>query len=155
MILSDEQIQNFKLYGYHITTTNKLKMIKNDGLVPKCGERSKSVGDTREAIYFFPALVLIDNWIKVLYDKKDRASLELLRISLKGLDFTMTDMVGSGNIFGDWYTMNKVLPEKIEFLRRIDSDGNQFLLEELLRKRGDSLIWQPVESFDYNKMYIK
>lgn len=156
MILPDKQIDKFKLYGYHITTTSRLKLIKNEGLLPICGERSKSISDSREAIYFFPALILINNWIKLLYEEKDRKSLELLRLSLKGLNITITDNLNSNNIFGDWYTVNSIPSEKIELLKRIDSNGEQFFLENLLKNNNDDLIWEPINLYNENEMqYLK
>ena len=125
IILSPEKISNFQLYGYHITEINNLKLIKKEGLVPKCGKRSREIGDYRKVIYFFPALILMDNWRKVLYKDTNSASLALLRFNLDNVDITITDK-DSWDLFGDWYTKDPISPEKIEILKCLDQYGNPF-----------------------------
>lgn len=156
MNIPNKQIENFKMYGYHITTTNKLKMIKNEGLLPKCEERSKAIGDSREAIYFFPVLLLINNWIDLLYGSKNRESLELLRIDLKKMKrrFTISDH-NPNNIFGDWYTLDKITPDNLEYLKRINQDKEVFYLENLLENEMESLIWRPINLWNENEQYLK
>ena len=143
MILSLEQITNFQLHGYHITETSNLKLIKEEGLLPRCGRRSQAIGDTQEAVYFFPALLLIDTWREVLYSEEDYANLELLRFDLENIDITITDK-NPWDLFGDWYTKQVILPEKIQLLKRIDKEGRAFSLETLLQQRYEDLIWQPI-----------
>lgn len=53
MIILKEFIWQQDHSAYHITTKENMKKIKEQGLTPKLGERSKSVGDTEKAIYFF------------------------------------------------------------------------------------------------------
>lgn len=146
MILQNEQIENFKLRGYHITTADQLENIKNKGLLPKCGERSKSIGDNQEAIYFFPTLILIKDWVKVLYEKKDREFLELLRFNLKTINFVARDIE-----FSDFYTTDSITPENIQLLQRIDLNGNPYYLENLLNQSKGSLIWKPIELLNDNE----
>ena len=143
MILSSEQITNFHLHGYHITEANNLKLIKEEGILPKCGSRSKAIGDTQEAVYFFPALLLIDTWREALYSEEDYANLELLRFDLENIDITITDK-NSWDLFGDWYTKQVILPEKIQLLKRIDKEGRPFSLDTLLQQDRNHLIWEPI-----------
>ena len=143
MILSLEQITNFQLHGYHITETSNLKLIKEEGLLPRCGRRSQAIGDTQEAVYFFPALLLIDTWREVLYSEEDYANLELLRFDLENIDITITDK-NSWDLFGDWYTKQVILPEKIQLLKRIDKEGRPFSLDTLLQQDRNHLLWEPI-----------
>ena len=153
MILSPEKISNFQLYGYHITEINNLKLIKKEGLVPKCGKRSREIGDYRKVIYFFPALILMDNWRKVLYKDTNSASLALLRFNLDNVDITITDK-DSWDLFGDWYTKDPISPEKIEILKCLDQYGNPFLLEELYQQPKENLIWEPISSIEEKENMI-
>ncbi|HIT21904.1 MAG TPA: hypothetical protein IAB56_02880 [Candidatus Scybalousia intestinigallinarum] len=145
MILSPEKISNFQLYGYHITETSNLKLIKKEGLVPKCGKRSREIGDYRKVVYFYPALILTDTWREALYKDTNSANLALLRFDLTNVDITITDK-DSWDLFGDWYTKEAISPEKIKILKRLDRYGNPFPLEELLQQPKESLIWEPISS---------
>ncbi len=143
MILSAEKISNFQLHGYHLTTSNHLKLIRGEGLLPKCGKRSRKIGDSREAIYFFPALLLFDTWREFLYKGVNPRLLKLLRFDLENIDFTITDN-DSWQLFGDWYTEQAIAPDRIQVLKQIDEHGNPFSLDTLLQQDRNHLIWEPI-----------
>ncbi len=148
MKFTDEQVQVFNLYGYHITSIEKLASIKKQGLLPQCGKRCQQVGDIINAIYFFPALSLVEDWVSVLYNKKDIPYLNLLRFSLKDIDFYI-----QSSECGDCYTLESIPPTKIEILKQYNSLTNSmFLLNNLLVQGTNNLTWQNLNN---NKIYTK
>lgn len=57
---------------YHITKTNNMPNIYQNGLLPKIGKNSKNLGETKPRIYFFStpvyAIDALLNWFGDLYD---------------------------------------------------------------------------------------
>ena len=64
MIILNEFIWNQDHYVYHLTKQEYMKKIIVEGLRPKCGERSQSVGDIRKAVYFFDSLSRTEKWME-------------------------------------------------------------------------------------------
>jgi len=104
------------------------------GLKPLCGENSKSVGDTRKAIYFFDNLRFLYDWVDVLYTIENSADLELLRFNLKRRKWKPLDVE-----FGEGYVERKIPPEKIEYA---------VLLESRLK-------WKNLQSYQVKKTKVE
>lgn len=135
--------------AYHVTTTDNMRSICEKGLLPLRGERSKSVGDDSVGIHFNDSLTsIIEDWMNMLYEDKDRNTLEVLRFNLKGLKW-VTSCMGDYHVPGDWYLVEKVLPEYIEYLR-INNEGklehatsmNDLYYEE------ENRIWLPIKQYE-------
>lgn len=135
MIFFEDFIWKTDHYAYHITRTNNLLTIKNNGLIPKCGERSLINNDSRKAIYFFDSLYSIDDWIEALYNNKNIESLELLRFNLKNRKWH-----SQNSDIGDFYLCNPVLPKRIELLKREDEEGHMFNINDVILQK--KLIWE-------------
>ncbi len=120
MIIIDEFIWKTDHYAYHITNTDAMRHICNEGLKPLCGERSKSVNDDIKGIFFFENLYMINDWIDALYKNKNIYELELLRFNLKNRKWLMRNI-------DEYYLTNKVQPNKIEYLRLCDKEQNNYL----------------------------
>ena len=138
--------------AYHITTVDNMNGICDKGLLPLCGERSKSVGDDSIGIHFSDSLTsIIEDWMDMLYENKDKNSLEVLRFNLKGLKWK-TNYMGDYYVPGDWYLVDRLLPEYIEYLRIINngiyehaSDSNDLYYKE------DNKIWIPIKEYRSKK----
>lgn len=124
-------------YVYHITETENLENIIKKGLIPLCGERSESVGDTRKAIYFFDYIYSAEDWAYRLYANQ-YSELELLKFNLKRRKW-----YSLSNEIGDFYVTRPVLPEHIEILNRRDEEENIFTLDEITFQKR--LIWEPLK----------
>lgn len=146
MIFDKEFIWYKDHYAYHLTDKMNMENIINDGLIPKCGDRSKSVGDTRKAIYFFDSLYSIVDWIDKLYENKDIYKLELLRFNLKRRRW-----YSQNREIGDFYLPYAVPREKLEYLRIIDINGQYMFLNENLDNM--KLQWEPLSN--YKSLTIK
>ena len=123
-------------YVYHITKSENVENITKKGLVPFCGERSISVGDTRKAIYFFDYIYSAEEWAYRLYE--DNIELELLKFNLKRRKWYMVNQE-----IGDFYITSPILPENIEILKRITEDNNIFSINEISYQK--KLIWEPLK----------
>ncbi len=97
-------------FVYHLTRKEYMKDIVTQGLKPLCGENSKSIGDTRKAIYFFDCLQYLYDWCDALYSIENYNQLELLRFNLKRRKWYRGY---SG--WGEGYLERKVLPERIDY----------------------------------------
>lgn len=139
MIFSKEFIWYDDHFVYHITEKSNLDEIRKVGLKPFCGERSKSVDETRNAIYFFDNLFSTENWIDELYKNKDKTSLELLRFNLKRRKWYIQNQM-----IGDFYLLRPVLPEKIELLKRTDEKNIIHPLTDIVYQK--KLIWEPLKN---------
>ena len=120
MIIINEFIWKRDHYAFHLTNKKAIDDISRQGLKPLCGERSKSVGDDTKGIYFFDCLGSVTNWIEALYENKNIEELELLRFNLKNRKWLM-------NNCNEFYLLNKVSPEKIEYLRIYDPEKEIYL----------------------------
>lgn len=101
-------------FAYHLTKKEKMSDIIIQGLKPLCGENSKSVGDTRKAIYFFDKLQFLYDWVDVLYSREDSNQLELLRFNLKRRKYHFLNLY-------EGYVERKIPPVKIEYAVLSDS----------------------------------
>lgn len=124
-------------FVYHITEKDNIESIREQGLVPTCGERSISFGDTREAIYFFDYIYSVEEWAFRLYENK-YTELELLKFNLKRRKWHALD-----NQIGDFYITRPIIPENIEILNRKDEEDNIFTLDEIAFQK--KLIWEPLK----------
>ena len=70
-------------FVYHITSKDNIKSIKEKGLVPNLGERSKLLGDNEKAIYFFDSFTNMLDWMNVLYKDENKDNLEVLKFNIK------------------------------------------------------------------------
>ena len=120
MIILDEFIWRTDHYAFHLTNDNSMKKICVEGLKPLCGERSQSVNDNFNGIFFFDNIESVSRWIDVLYENKDIYELELLRFNLKNRKWIKKND-------DEFYLIHKVLPKKIEYLRLYDNEKNVFL----------------------------
>lgn len=117
MIVLKEFIWKVDHYAYHVTDKKNLASIAMHGLLPKCGDRSKSIGDTRKAIYFFDCLESVYDWAEWLYEDKNIEDLALLRFNLKRRKWHIQNIHE-----GDFYLDNKVDKEAIELLYVYDEN---------------------------------
>ena len=140
MIFEKEFIWYKDHYVYHITNKDSLDKIRTVGLKPLCGDRSKSVGDIRKAIYFFDSIYSIDNWIEELYKNKDKNTLELLRFNLKRRKW-----YSQNKEIGDFYLLNPISPERIELLKREDDNGIIHTIDNLVYQK--KLLWIPIKYY--------
>jgi len=131
MVFDSEFIWYQDKYVFHITNKENIKSIKEKGLVPKIGERSKQVGDTVKGIYFFDNIYNLYEWIECLYKNKDITSLALLRFNLKRRKWFIH------NNCEDFYIIHKVSPDKIEYLENLDG-----------RVYEKELIWKKLNSYN-------
>lgn len=121
------------MFGYHLTLSTNLNSIREFGLLPMCGERSLSIGDFKEALYFYPAIILTPFWIKALYSDVDIYDLSLLRFSLSNVNFKIRD-----GVMGDCFTFYSIPSEEISVLR------NYCPLNEILSY--NSMKWESIKS---------
>lgn len=112
--------QGFIIYWdyfvYHLTRKEYMEKIVTQGLKPMCGENSKSIGDTKKAIYFFDNLRFLEDWVDALYGIENANNLELLRFNLKRRKWKPLDVE-----FGEGYIERKIPSEKIEYADLLDS----------------------------------
>lgn len=139
MIFDKEFIWYSDHFVYHITETSNIDGIRENGLIPFCGDRSRSVGDTIKAIYFLDYPYNIEEWVDLLFEDSDKNNLELLRFNLKRRKWYM----GGCWEYGEFYTMNPVLPNRIDLLKRVDEKGNIYTLDNIVKQK--KLIWEPLQ----------
>ena len=138
--------------AYHMTGIENIDSIKSFGLIPSCGDRSKYVGDIIKGVYFSDSLIaIIEQWADLLYGKRDRTSLEILRFNLKGRKW-ITHAYDQYPMPGDCYLVNKVKPCSIDYLR-ILHDG---ILEHAtsdndLYYKSENQVWLPITEYDRSK----
>lgn len=120
MIILNEFIWKEDHYAFHVTNVDAMKSICRDGLIPLCGERSRSVNDDIIGIFFFDHLVSASFWMDVLYENKDITELELLRFNLK-------DRMWIKHNDNEFYLPNGVFPNDVEYLRIYDPQKQIYL----------------------------
>ena len=119
MIILEPFIWRENHYSYHLTNIEAMEGICKNGLIPLVGDRSKSVGDNIKGVFFFDSLYLMNDWIERLYENKDIYQLELLRFNLKGRKWNVRHCYE----YDEFYLFNKVVQDKIEYLRLYDKSG--------------------------------
>lgn len=142
MIFDKEFIWYEDHYVYHIATVDNIESIIKNGLVPKCGLRSKSVEDNKKAIYFFDSLYSIDNWIDELYKNKSIKELELLRFNLKRRKWFFKDAE-----IGDFYLTRPINNTNIDYLRIYDNNGKPLSLNSDYIFDKDKLVWDNIKKY--------
>lgn len=77
-------IESVDSVGYHVTPFRNLKSIRESGLVPKIGARSKRAGEAVPGIYLFPSIQAVEdacqNWLFDEFGEDER--LALLRVQI-------------------------------------------------------------------------
>lgn len=141
MVFNNQFIINEDHFGYHITTIDNILNIKEKGLIPSCGERSILSGDTRNAIYFSDCFESVEYWIDRLYKNKDKKSLELLKFNLKSIEW-----FSQNNEISDYYLLQSIPADKIEFLRIFDENTNNVVLLDKIDYQK-KLIWVPLSKY--------
>ena len=120
MIILKEFIWQTDHDAFHITTTDNMEKICKEGLLPLCGERSKSVGDNIEGIFFFDYLGSAPDWMDALYEDKDVNELELLKFNLKHRKWLKQNC-------NEFYLTDRVAPQEIQYLRIYDKAKKMYL----------------------------
>ena len=148
MVIDKEFIWKKDHYVFHITNTDAMASICSQGLIPLCGERSKSVNDNTKGIFFFDALSSVSDWVNTLYETKDIYELELLRFNIKNRSWK----IQSNDPYGlnEFYLIRKVLPEKIEYLRIYDTEKNMYLPLNYVDdyKVNKNLVWNSLDHYN-------
>ena len=139
MIIFNEFIWRKDHHAFHITDTKSMNNICIKGLIPMCGERSKLVDDEIQAIYFFDNINSVSDWIDILYKNNDIYELELLRFNLKNRKWIKQND-------DEFYLPNKILPEKIEYLRIYDTENNNYLPLNYIDD-NKLLIWNNINEY--------
>ena len=139
MIVLEPFIWREDHYSYHITNTEAMKGICKNGLKPLVGDRSMSVGDNIKGIFFFDSLYSINDWIERLYKDKDIYELELLRFNIKQRKWNMRRCYE----YVEFYLLNKVAQDKIEYLRLYDKSDTFLPLnfENYLNDSDNRIMW--------------
>ncbi len=143
--IRDEFIWTEDKYVYHLTNVPAMKGIIKSGLIPQIGDRSKSVGDDIEGIFFFFELEDMRSWAETIYDEKDIYSVELLRFNIKGLEWHVHYMDIDG-LYIDHYLPNGIPRDKIEYARMYDRKTG--LIQTLTTKTDNPIItWNPINKY--------
>lgn len=78
------------MVAYHITEKKNLIKIMGEGLIPRIGDRSQSLGEEKELVYLFPDLDSVEdalmNWLGDEFGED--TVLVVLEVNLKGLKYT-------------------------------------------------------------------
>lgn len=132
MQIDDESFNLFFPHCYHLTSKSKIDKIRELGLIPMCGENSKSIQDYIEAVYFFLNLHRIPDWVSLLlHGNYDEAVL------IK-FDTRYIKNIYVNDIFmGDCYTLDKINSEHLYIL-----DGN--VTPKIYEQK--ELIWKPLKN---------
>ena len=127
-------------FGYHITERKNIDSIREKGLIPQCGERSKSVDDNA-AVYFTKCITLIDDWFDLLYPNRDINELLLLRFNLMRRKWYINSYFQS-----DCYLERKVRPECLQYGEILNPEEGRLLnwKEPIYEKK---LIWKPISEY--------
>ena len=132
-------------YVYHLTNVTAMMDIKKEGLKPMVGDRSKSVGDNIEGIFYFYNLEDMNSWLNAIYDTSNKYGVELLRFNIKGLRYHVHEMDIDG-LYIDHYISEAIPRDKIEYARLYDSKTR--LLQPLNTKLSTSIVtWSPLKRY--------
>ena len=107
-----------------------------------CGKRSQSVCDDTKGVFFFDYLGSVSHWIDVLYENKNIYELELLRFNLKNRKWIKQND-------NEFYLPNKVLSERIEYLRIYDIEKNIYLPLNFVDNVNENriLVWNSLNEY--------
>ena len=142
MIIVKEFIWQTNHDAFHVTTTDNMQKICKEGLLPLCGERSKSVGDDIEGIFFFDYLGSAPDWIDALYEGKDIREIELLKFNLKHREWLKQNC-------DEFYLTNRVAPQDIQYLRIYDRVKKIYLPLSLVDSVGANAVlrWKHLDTY--------
>ena len=130
-----------KIRGFHLTKKENLygeNGICSKGLIPTCGERSKSIGDGRCVISFSSKYYTLPVWMIYLYPKVDPSDLCVL-----SFEIDKKDCVKHINNT-EFYTYNCIPPEKISIVsfydkRTLEEIPFQYLQKDGMRRYGQDI----------------
>ncbi len=143
MIRFNEEIFKENHPAYHLTTMEHMKQITEEGLLPLCGDHCKRVGHTEKGICFFDFFPSWYRWAKNLYPEVPIKDLEMLRFNLKGRTWHARDYA-----LQDYYVLDPVLKEDIEFLQVTTKDGTLLSLDyNKFDIQGVELNWYPLSAY--------
>ena len=128
MIVMKEFIWYSDHFVFHITEEKNMLSIMENGLLPLNGDRCKSIMDERQGVFCLDGLYNVENWAEILYGKSDLETLKLLRFNLKRRKWYMDN--SNPNAFG-MYLPYKVLSNKLDYLKMIDSNGENLPFTKL------------------------
>ena len=145
MIVLDETPFERDQYGYHITNIDSMDGIREKGLIPQIGERSKFIGETEESVFFICNLYDVREWINAIYYKRNIEELELLRFNIKGLEFHVR---GGYSIHEpqEFYITHSVSPEEIEYARVFNSKTNEPLTLDT-QCNDMNVVWNKLDGY--------
>ena len=102
-------------FAYHVTPSKNLPFIQEKGLLPSIGERSRSLGEEREAVYLFPSQKDMDNalsnWLGELFD--DSEELAILQVDVSNAN------IERGEVEYELLGYSVIAPENITVLQFI------------------------------------
>lgn len=131
-------------YVYHLTPESNLKGIIEKGLIPQCGPNCKKADDESIGIHFAPYLEYIyDFWIDAIYERKDKELLKILRFSIQNQRIQQL-CPGTYHLPADWITLDKINPERIEYLTNPD--------EEDIEYNEEKQLWLPIKKYQLTKL---
>lgn len=100
---------------FHVTPLQNWKKIQKEGLLPKKGSRSRSLGEKKEQVFLFPDLDTVTdalmNWMGELFS--ERTKLALLKITLP--KSFLVEPTFEGPESWEWTTPQKIEPKYINF----------------------------------------
>lgn len=118
--------------AFHLTKIENLygdDGIISIGLVPKNGDRSKSINDMNEAIYFSSSYYTIRDWWLYLYPKLDPRDLCVLT-------FDIPDEYCIEKQKTEYYTSQAIPPEDISIVRFFNEIDDEEVLFTHLQKNS-------------------
>ncbi len=122
-----------KIRAFHLTKKENLygeNGICSKGLIPTCGERSKSIGDSRYVISFSSRYYTLPIWRMYLYPKVDTNDLCVL-----SFEIDKKDCVNHTNDT-EFFTYNSIPPEKINIVNFYDKNTLKEIPFQYLQKNG-------------------
>jgi len=116
--------------AYHVTLASNMKSILSQGFIPSIGERSKNLGETEKAVYFFHSLEECDNalwnWLGEELEDVD----EDLVIFEVNIDKKWTVFDDNGQLFYEIKVTEKVEPHRI--VKVLNENYKEVKLQEYL-----------------------
>lgn len=130
--------------GYHITPKSNLYSIQKNGLLPRIGRRSYSVGEYETAISFTDKLNSIVIWKERFFGDASFDDFAILTFDLEGIQYGRKF---GYTLVGDFYTVASIPPENIRVIQITKKDATQDVVSlEVLREAiSNSTDYQIVE----------
>lgn len=124
--------------AFHITTSDHMESICKKGLIPMLGERSLSVDEPEKRLFLFRDMIELFPWIEALYPDRDPSELEVLKFSLYNRKIYWEEF--------EYYSMTKVRPERIEYLRLYNEEKGEYLPVGY-EASGSIIEWKPLSEY--------